>query len=229
MVNKIFLTIISTLAVLFYCFELLLIYDEIGSIPTFILICMLIINIIPIIFLLFIHFLSKKFNWKKVVNILVNIFLLICNFLYFLFIGFGSIGVLLFWDTTPRIPKQENYTKSLYKIQSEYQNNKFNHFPETLPENITDYDFFIENSFDGEDTHYLKFKTNPTYVNKELQEKCNNKTVSKESVSNRFYTNKFSEAEEFCIIHKSKQEELYSTGIATNKDHNIIYYFYANY
>ena len=61
------------------------------------------------------------------------------------------------------------------------------------------------------------------------QEKCNNKTVPKESVSGWFYTDKFPEAEEFCILHKSKQEELYSTGIATNKDHNVIYYFYANY
>lgn len=227
--NKIFLTIISTLTVLLYCFEMLLVYSEIGTITAVIFVFMLIINIIPIIFLLFIHSLSKKFNWGKVVNITVNIFILICAFIYFLFISFGALGVLLFFDTTPRTPKQDNYAKSLSKIQSEYQNDKFKHFPTVLPEKYLDYDFFIENSFDGEDTHYLKFKTDSGYINNELKEKCNNKTVPKESVSNWFYTSKFPDADEYCIIHKSKQGELYSTGIATSKERNVIYYFYANY
>ena len=229
MVNKIFLIITIIIAILCFCLELLFVWAEIGSISSPAFSILFITNIIPIAVVLFVKYIAQKFNWTNYVNVCINLFILTAAFFYFTIIGFCMLVGILMFDSTPRIPKQEDYTKSLYKIQSEYQNNGFSHFPETLPENITDYYFFIENSFDGEDTNYLKFKTNPTYVNKELQEKCNNKTVSKESISNWFYTGKFQDADAYCIIHKSKQNEHYSTGIATNKDHNIIYYFYANY
>ena len=229
MINIIFLIITIAISVLCFSLELLFVWDEIGAISTPAFSILFIINIIPILVFLFIKFIAQKDNCTRIINVCVNLFILTAVLFYFIFVGFCMLVGIIMFDSTPRIPKQEDYTKSLYKIQSEYQNNGFSHFPEILPKNITDYYFFIENSFDGEDTHYLKFKTDSSYVNKELQEKCNNKTVPKESVSNRFYTNKFPDAEEFCILHKSKQEELYSTGIATNKDHNVIYYFYANY
>ena len=55
--------------------------------------------------------LAKKFNWKKVVTVIINIILLISAFFYFLFIGLGLLGGFLFWDTTPREPKAENYVQ----------------------------------------------------------------------------------------------------------------------
>lgn len=227
--NKVFIVLTIIITVLFSLVEFLIVFDEVGSIPDFIFFAQLILKTIPILVLLFINFLAKKFNWKKVITIIVNILFLVLTFFYFFFISFVSMAVFLFWDTTPKIPKQDNYVKSLSKIKSQYRDNEFDHFPDVLPKNITDYYFFIENSFDGEDTHYLKFRTDSSYINNELKEKCNNKTVPKNTISEWFYTCKFPEVNEYCILHRAQTGERYSTGIATNKERNIIYYFYANY
>ena len=44
-----------------------------------------------------------------------------------------------------------------------------------------------------------------------------------------YYINNFSDANEYCILHHPSKNERYTTGLATNKEHNLIYYFYANY
>ena len=157
--NKIFLIITIVIAVILFSLELLFVWAEIGSISSPAFSILFIINIIPILVVLFIKFLAQKFNWTKTVNLCVNLIILTIAFFYFVFFGFCTLVGISLFDSTPRIPQKDDYTKSLLKIQSEYQNDGFNHFPPKLPDNVTDYYFFIENSFDGEDTHYLKFKT----------------------------------------------------------------------
>lgn len=230
---KIFSIIISIIAFLLLLLELFILYDEIGSISFFNVIFFIILNIIPTIILFIIGLIAKKYNWNKTINICTNVIFLILSILYFLFISLGMLVATLFLDTTPREPKVENYQTELNKIKSKYSIPVFAHFPETLPENIEDYYFFIENSFDGYDTHYLKFKTSTQYINNELKNKCNNKLTSKEYIKSinytTYYTATLQDAEQYCILHKRTNKEHYTTGLATNKEHNIIYYFYANY
>nr|MCR5260588.1 hypothetical protein [Candidatus Gastranaerophilales bacterium] len=85
--NKIFIILTIILTVIFSLFEILIAFNEIGSIPGFLFLQQLIINIIPILISLFINFIVKKLNWNKVVTIIVNILFLILTFFYFLFIS----------------------------------------------------------------------------------------------------------------------------------------------
>ena len=153
--------------------------------------------------------------------------------LFLFFVGFGMVVATLFWNTTPKEPKIENYQSELYKIKSQYNNQAFDHFPQAIPKNAEDYYFYIENSFDGYDTHYLKFKANSAYINNELKQKCLSSPITKEQVDKEnmlsYYTLKFDEGSQYCLLHKRITGEQYTTGIATNNEHNVIYYFYANY
>ena len=112
----IFSIIITLIAFLLLAVELFVINDEIGSLNSFHIIFFVILNIIPTIILLIIGLIAKKFNWKVIVNACINTVFFILSILYFIFIGLGMVGAMLFWDTTPNEPKIENYQSELYKI-----------------------------------------------------------------------------------------------------------------
>lgn len=229
---KIFSIIISILALLLLGLELFIYHDKTGSISSNFVIFLVIVNFIPTLIFLGVGLIAKKFNWKKVTNICVNVLLSLLTILYFLFISLGITAAAFFWDTTPKEPTIENYQSELYKIKARYAPG-FDHFPMVLPNNISNYYFYIENSFDGYDTHYLKFNTDSSYINNEFKNKCNNQTISKEQVNEdnyiSYYTTRFDDATQYCILHKRTPDEHYTNGIATNNTRNTIYYFYANY
>ena len=230
---KIFIIIITIIAFAYISIELFIIKDETGSLDLFNVLIFTVLNLIPPLILLVIGLIAKKFNWNKVVNICVNIVWFVLAMLFLFFIGFGMVVAMLFWNTTPKEPKIENYQSELCKIKSQYKIPAFDHFPEILPNNIDDYYFVIENSFDGYDTHYLKFKADSGYINNELKQKCISRPITREQVDKEnllsYYTLKFGEGSQYCLLHKRIPGEQYTTGIATNNEHNVIYYFYANF
>lgn len=227
-ITPIICTIMSSL-ILFL--ELGTVFDEVGSLPAFIFVLLLIINIIPIIITGIIALIAKKYKLGKAIYTTLSTILIMIAFVYLIIFGFGMTGAALFWDTTPKQPAKSKYNKELANIKSQYNNNGFEHFPENLPKNAEDYFFEIENSFDGEDTHYVTFTTDRSFVEKELSDKCDTIYTKNELYENdiTIYTSKFSYADEYCIIHKSTKTQRYVSGIATDKNHEQIYYFYGNY
>lgn len=184
----------------------------------------------PVFIIQIIKLIFQKFKWN------MNICLAICGsmmYIAIIFIGFTIFAGMAFWDTTPTEPKIKNYKSELRNIKSQYKNPEFDHFPQTLPNDIEDYYFFIENSFDGEDTHYLRFKINSEYVNNELKQKCINPIITQKELKNMdiLASNStiYEGTSQYCLLHTKHDSGRYITGIATNDEHTLIYYFVKNY
>lgn len=192
----------------------------------------IIILFIPIVIIQIFYFLSHKLNWSyKTKNSICSI-LTILNFIYYsiLFVLI-TINSLEEENFIPITPSAENYSKELNVIKEKYSDGTYNHFPEFLPSNISDYYFIIEKSFDGENTDYLKFRTDKSYIDNEMRKECQYKLKKEEINRNYFWINpnKFEYADEYCILHMRNQTETYTTGIAADKEHQIIYYFRINF
>ena len=184
----------------------------------------------PVFIIQVIKLIFQKFKWD------MNVCLAICSsiaYIAIVFIGLTIFGGMSFWDTTPIEPKIKNYKSELSKIKSQYKNQAFNHFPQTLPNDIEDYYFYIENSFDGEDTHYLRFKINSKYVNNELKQKCINPIITRRELNNMYVLASnspiYEGTSQYCLLHTKRDNGRYITGIATNDEHSLIYYFVKNY
>lgn len=188
------------------------------------------ILLMPVLIIQIIKLIFQKFKWD------MNICLAICGSMMYIaivFIGLTIFAGMAFWDTSPTEPKIKNYKSELRKIKSQYENPEFDHFPQTLPNDIEDYYFYIENSFDGEDTHYLRFKINSEYVNNELKQKCINPMITRRELKNMdvIASNSpiYEGTSQYCLLHTNHDSGRYITGIATNEAHSLIYYFVKNY
>lgn len=194
------------------------------------------IFLIPPLIMFILKKIATHYKWKSITIILSSIFIGIILFICSFLVEAGIIIGAEFWNTEPKTPIQSEYSSELKKLKRYYPNNELAHFPEEIPENAQNYYFFIENSFDGHDTHYLKFSENKNYINnvmKEYKPKCSIYTDSKnfDKYDVTIYTNEIRNTDKICILHKaaSKDDERYTTGIAVNDTTNTIYYFIANY
>ena len=184
----------------------------------------------PVFIIQIIKLIFQKFKWN------MDICLAICGSIWLTIMAFVGLTIyagMAFWDTTPTEPKIKDYKSELRKIKSQYENPEFDHFPQTLPNDIEDYYFYIENSFDGEDTHYLRFKINSEYVNNELKQKCINPIITRRELKNMdvIASNSpiYEGTSQYCLLHAKHDSGRYITGIATNDEHSLIYYFVKNY
>ncbi len=184
----------------------------------------------------FIHIIAEKFKFRKLELIFAGGIIIVgviwCCFMVW-FLMYPDM-----FNTDPTTPSKSAYERNLDRITLDYTPEYFKHFPKKLPEDISDYYFFLENSFDGYDIFYLRFTKDKEYVDSEIMRKCPSTELLKEeqlpSVGHTEYISRLSSegAKEYCIIHKSNHDipnNSFSSGIATNSDHNTIYYFSTNY
>lgn len=188
--------------------------------------------LIPFFSFVFINILSRLLNWKKTTINIFSIVLLALTFLYLLIIEFYVLVGLQLFQNGPIKPPMKRYEVSLKKLKNKEWKYGLDHFPEKLPQEIKNYYFQVETSFDGYDTHYVKFDTDKTYIDSLLKHsKCKIRT-SKDKIDNYgidFYMSELKEADKICILHKKTQQEVYTSGISVYNDTNTIYFFYANF
>ena len=200
------------------------------------LIC-LIFCMLPVAGYYFLNFLAKRFNWNKLTKIVAGVLLIIFSLFYWFVVMVFTLAID-FFDSTPTTPSKSGYEQNLRRIAMDYTSEYFKHFPKKLPEDISDYYFFLENSFDGYDVFYLRFTKDKDYVDAEISQKCpNTELLTAEQLPSTGHTEYISRlssegAKEYCIIHKSNWDipnNAFTSGIATNSDHDTIYYFSTNY
>lgn len=125
----------------------------------------------------------------------------------------------------------KRYEVSLKKLKNKEWKYGLDHFPEKLPQEIKNYYFQIETSFDGYDTHYVKFDTDKTYIDSLLKHsKCKIRT-SKDKIDNYcidFYMSELKEADKICILHKKTQQEVYTSEMERTRGYDKYYHAKAN-
>ena len=154
--------------------------------------------------------------YKGMVGIFVILILLLVVLAYFDRVSFDDIT---------------KYAKMHKKVKNYYD---INHFPEKLPSNATDYYFQFEDSFDGYNDYYVRFSTDKTYIENEKNKfkgRCD-KSINNDYFNDFHFRTLDSElinSGDLCILHKSTDNERYTSGISIYNDTNTIYYFFANY
>lgn len=176
---------------------------------------------------------SNKFKQNKRIEKAVSGVLILTNLFYAGLVCYYLFADFL--DDSPVYPPLSVYGNSLNKLKSKQSNEKvkgLDHFPAEIPENANNYNFQIEKSFDGYNTHYLKFDADQAYIDSIMKKsKCeisaNKNNIDKFDVN--VYPAELQNADEICVLHKSTQDKPYTSGVSVYKKTNTIYFFYANF
>lgn len=135
-------------------------------------------------------------------------------------------------------PTISQYKNSIKKVQQQYNKCDLTYFPKEIPQNATNYYFYIGTAFDGYNIYYLKFNTDEAYT-KNLIEKYKD-DILKTGTKNTLYTEGLdigiNELNDNFKIYLLKQRSIDSCenckyGFAINpKDENkTVYFFFQNY
>lgn len=188
--------------------------------------------LIPVFSFVFINIIAKIFKWQKAIIDVFSLVLLVITFLYLVIVEIYLLVGLQLFSNGPIKPPMSRYEVSIKKLKNKEWKHGLDHFPVKLPQNIRNYYLQVETSFDGYDTHYVKFDTNKTYIDSVLkQNDCKIRTTKTkiDSYDINFYISELKEADEICILHKSTQEKVYTSGISVYNNTNTIYFFYSNF
>ena len=116
--------------------------------------------LIPVI-LFFIKIKFTKYIKNSIAQLIMNI--AGCVFLV-LFLLFIEIEILLTLPYTTTEPSIKQYKNSLLAFQKSYWQCDLSYFPDEIPQDATDYYFYIGTDFHGYNVYYLKFNIDETYV-----------------------------------------------------------------
>ena len=170
-----------------------------------------------------------KLSKSKYSSCILNIFktFVLIGLLIFLF-----IGVAIFNSLKDRDIKVSKYHEMLKEIKADTKNGDFSFFPQEIPANATNYYFQLEDSFDGYNTHYVRFDIDKEYIDNVLKNSKCEILTTKDKISNynvNIYPSELQNADKICILHKSTQDDRYTSGISVYNDTNTIYFFFANF
>ena len=156
-------------------------------------------------------------------------------FKFFVFIGllvFLFAGMIIFHSLKNRDIKISKYHEILKEIKTDTKTGDFSFFPQEIPTNATNYFFKKENSFDGYNTHYVKFDTDKAYIDNVLKKNKCEILTTKDKITDydvNIYPPELKNADRICVLHKSTRYNKYTSGISIYDNTNTIYFFYANF
>ena len=170
-------------------------------------------------------------NVKKIITYTIC-FLLIIIVAICIFIG---IELRDFFKQKPIVPTTNEYPSVITKYINKY-NNKISFCPSSIPNKINDYYCEFEDSFDGYNIYYLKFKTDEKYIKNTINKNKNDiyKKIKLNDVNKYYkfidnYFNINNRNNSFVYILKNKEnDDNYTSGIITSKSNEIVF-FYANF
>ncbi|MDD3593899.1 MAG: hypothetical protein PHX18_04650 [Candidatus Gastranaerophilales bacterium] len=187
--------------------------------------------LIPCFLLVLLKIAEDYLKWKKtsIISILAPIIPL-SIFYFALLSGIIFIGSEMFPDG-PETPSAYSYSG---KVRNLKRYAGFEHFPNQLPDGISDYHFQIDRAM-NDNTHYVKFNINKQYIEnimKEYGSKCiiftDKENFDKYDIT--IYPDEITDADKICILHKASFQDNapYTSGIAIYNT-NTIYFFLADY
>ena len=131
-------------------------------------------------------------------------------------------------------PSIDNYK---YDVQLLSVTHRIKHFPKEIPTNARNYEFVIENSFDGYNINSLRFNTDREYIEKikrENKTKIYKKVDFKEAEKYYRRINAHFELEDkekytLYVLKNENNDYAYTSGIIISEEKEDIIFFYANY
>ena len=154
----------------------------------------------------------------------------VCKWIVCIFVILSLLLIVLAYCNRVSFDDITQYDKMHKKVKNYYS---ITHFPEKLPSNATNYYFQFEDAFDGYNDYYVRFSADKTYIENEKNKfkgKCD-KSITKEYFNNFHFSTLDKElinADELCILHKSTDKEIFTSGISIYNDTNTLYYLFAN-
>lgn len=200
-------------------------------------IALVVIIVIPLALFLLLQKISKKYSWKLTTKNIATYLLIVFSLFHLLFIEIFFFMLksdfLSPFSIGPKVPGISQYDTEIKALKKKSGFYDMRHFPDKLPENISNYYFQIEDAFDGKNTNYLKFDSNEKYINDVLnkyKKSCvsftTNENLYKSGVE--LYINELKSQDYVCLLHKKEDKERYTSGIAIQKPNTIIF-FYADF
>ena len=185
---------------------------------------------IPLILVLIIFRIIIIFVKRKWLRISINTLTALLITLYSSGVFFISF-IFLFNNADPIEPPVEKYEE----IKKKEYPQGLRHFPEKLPDNISNYHFFIPNHSFRSDETYLEFSTDEEYINEIIRKNKDNiyeKVKYKDLLKQKKYTNLDSigdiipdDESVFYIFYPSYTGDNYTDGfvVSKNKDRILFY------
>lgn len=170
---------------------------------------------------------------KKALKVTTKIIGTVLTFLFFIVLEFAIL-----WDM-PYIqmePSLSQYKNSVQKLKELYNKSDLSYFPTEIPQNATNYYFYVGRNFDGYNIYYLKFDVDKQYIS-DLIKKYNNE-FSTIGTKNELYKKgldiDINELQNDYKMYLLKQRSVDSCnnckyGFAINQEDNTIYIFFQNY
>jgi CRISPR/Cas system CSM-associated protein Csm4 (group 5 of RAMP superfamily) len=170
-------------------------------------------------------------NIKKIITyticLLLIIIVAICLFI--------CVELKDFFKQNPIVPTINEYSSAVNVYINRY-GDKIKFFPSNIPDKVDNYYCEFEDSFDGYNIYYLKFKTDEKYIKNTINENKNDiyKKIEFNQVNSyyKFIDNYFDIKDRnnaFVYILKNKNNDNnYTSGIITSKSNEIVF-FYANF
>lgn len=217
--------------------SLLIIFQAIEFIKVFGLLLVFII-LLPLILLFILKKISNKYNWKNITTNIITSIIIVSSLFHFLFIEilfFVLKSDFIFpFSLGPKLPKISEYADEIDTLKRKHGFYDMRHFPDKLPDDVTNYYFQIEDAFDGLNTDYLKFDTNKTYIdgllkkyNKECEVFSTYENLYKKGTS--LQINELDSEDNVCLLHKKNDKEVYTYGFAIKKNKKSVIFFYADF
>ena len=187
---------------------------------------------------LFPFFILKKIAHRKklrllTINIIVTM-LMIVTILYFLLIELLLItlqsGLLSPFPVKSNNIERTKYNKGIAKLERLYGAERIAHFPNSIPEDATNYYFQLEDAFDGLNTHYIMFNSNKQYINNvknKYKKDCIMFTTKAELSTKNIdiYINEIKDDDKICLLHRKNAKEIYTSGVVTKYPNTVIFFF----
>lgn len=218
----IFILIISALILL----QALLVFDNFNYL-------FVLLPIIPILVSALFKIIFQKYNWSFIVRLIIKIIGCILAVIFLLFIEFGILFTMPFTTSEPSI---KQYKNSIVALQKLYKKSDLSYFPDKIPQDATNYYFFVGTSFQGYDTYYLRFNAGETYLNDLIEKYRNDFSIigKKNELYNKRLSIDINEIEDNDIIYLLKQRNSKDCdnckfGFTINENDNRVCFFFQNY
>ncbi len=194
------------------------------------LICIIfpILIFIPSLIKQLLKYYSTKFNCSKIINSILDCIFSVLFIVYMLYVILFGIIIYLSGYTERHIPLFL-YKTTLKQLKNKIGSEKIQYFPDTIPQNTRNFDFYIDDAWDGS-VYYVKYKTDKNSIEKVFKEntqKCieiNRDNKNYPSV----YINDISYETQSCFFTIKNSVTPYTTGIIWDKKVNTLYYYYSN-
>lgn len=191
------------------------------------------LSLLPVgIFLLF-RKMFKKFNWNYGTKMILKI---IGGIITIIFLFIVELGIFLSLPYTTNEPSVRQYKNSIKKLQHQYKKCDLTYFPEKIPQDATNYYFYIGTTFDGYNDYYLIFNTDKAYIENFIEKYKDDFSIigTKNELNKKRLSIDINEIEDNDIIYLLKQRnpkdcENCKFGFAINENDNRVCFFFQNY